>query len=168
MSERETPNQVKNAGEDASDEMRPLPDGGLGASMPDWLRKPPAWRNLSRPEDAPEPAAKDLPEPDTSVIDPRTLVDLDDLPSWLQDLAARSSDEPPASGTEARTVAESKAAPPLEPTEAPSGPAPSTTVELTTNDATPAPARSTPTWIWVMRGAIILSLLLVIYYVFFL
>jgi hypothetical protein len=68
------------------EEMRPLPNGGLEGGMPEWLRRPPAWRNLSRegPWEGPS-----LPEPDTSVIDPRTLVDVADLPHWLQEIAAR-------------------------------------------------------------------------------
>ena len=68
------------------EEMRPLPDGGLESGMPEWLRRPPAWRNVSR-EGSGE--AHSLPEPDTSVIDPRTLVDVADLPHWLQEIAAR-------------------------------------------------------------------------------
>jgi hypothetical protein len=82
------------------DEMRPIPDGGLQQAMPEWLRRPPAWRNLpKRDEPAPGPAnadvaaappARELPDPDTSEIDPRSLVDVSDLPQWLQDVAARS------------------------------------------------------------------------------
>lgn len=83
------------------DAMRPIPDGGLQQSMPEWLRRPPAWRNLPKREDpaatateeAP-PAGKPLPEPDTSEIDPRSLVDVSDLPQWLQDLAAREREAP--------------------------------------------------------------------------
>lgn len=90
--------------------MRPIPDGGLQQSMPEWLRRPPAWRNLpKREEPAPaeasnlaavvEPSAApetqhELPEPDTSEIDPRSLVDIADLPRWLQDIAARSGASP--------------------------------------------------------------------------
>lgn len=83
-----------------TDAMRPIPDGGLQQSMPEWLRRPPAWRNLPKRDEAarPEPAeadvavapAKELPAPDTSEIDPRSLVDVADLPQWLQDVAARS------------------------------------------------------------------------------
>ncbi len=68
--------------------MPPIPDGGLSESMPDWLRRPPAWRTL---EDADvvqtRPAVADrLPEPDTSVIDPRTFLIDDDLPLWLRNM----------------------------------------------------------------------------------
>jgi hypothetical protein len=73
----------------AADEMRPLPDGGLTGSMPEWLRRPPAWRDLPAKPDA--SASRELPEPDTSVIDPRTLIDVSDLPPWLHSIAARSS-----------------------------------------------------------------------------
>jgi hypothetical protein len=91
----------------APDEMRPIPDGGLRQSMPEWLRRPPAWRDLPKKEIAPAPEAeavavvapekptlqpeKSLPEPDMSEIDPRSLVDVADLPQWLQDIAARST-----------------------------------------------------------------------------
>jgi hypothetical protein len=68
------------------EELRPLPDGGLGTAMPDWLRRPPAWRDL-KPRDGAR--GRDLPDPDISVIDPRTFVDLADLPPWLQAIAAR-------------------------------------------------------------------------------
>jgi hypothetical protein len=93
------------------DVMRPIPDGGLQQSMPEWLRRPPAWRSLPKreaePDEAveatvelketpePAPAPVELPEPDQSEIDPRTLVDLADLPQWLQDVAARGVPVPP-------------------------------------------------------------------------
>lgn len=70
---------------------RPIPDGGLADAMPDWLRRPPAWRNLPRtttPATA-VPSRPPLPDPDTSIIDPRTLVSVDDLPAWLREIAAR-------------------------------------------------------------------------------
>ncbi|CAA9555095.1 MAG: hypothetical protein AVDCRST_MAG43-1394 [uncultured Thermomicrobiales bacterium] len=67
-------------------EYRPIPTDGLGESMPDWLQRPPAWRGMT----VREPAQHDLPPPDTSVIDPRTMLELGDLPVWLQRIAARS------------------------------------------------------------------------------
>jgi hypothetical protein len=89
-----TPNPENAPGDakNAADEMRPLPDGGLTSAMPEWLRRPPAWRDLSVTPDA--SASRELPEPDTSVIDPRTLIDVADLPPWLQSIAARSSGGP--------------------------------------------------------------------------
>jgi hypothetical protein len=103
VSERETAPTTT----DEPEEMRPIPDGGLRQSMPEWLRRPPAWRNLPKKDDAesapvPEASAetvehsaatpeKRLPEADTSEIDPRSLVDISDLPQWLQDIAARSA-----------------------------------------------------------------------------
>jgi hypothetical protein len=110
------------------DTMRPIPDGGLQQSMPEWLRRPPAWRNLPKREEpakaeppvtvpAREPLPAQLPvhlpEPDTSEIDPRSLVDIADLPQWLQDLATRSdalssppvtTDEPDSSATEEQVM----------------------------------------------------------------
>lgn len=67
-------------------EHRPIPTDGLGESLPDWLQRPPAWRGMT----VREPARRDLPPPDTSVIDPRTMLELGDLPVWLQRIAARS------------------------------------------------------------------------------
>jgi hypothetical protein len=60
-----------------------IPDGGLGEAMPEWLRRPPAWRDL----EPKAPPRRTLPPPDTSVIDPATLISVDDLPDWLQRLA---------------------------------------------------------------------------------
>lgn len=54
--------------------------------MPSWLKRPPAWRSVPSAEERRERA---LPEPDTSEIDPRTLLEVSDLPEWLQTLAAR-------------------------------------------------------------------------------
>lgn len=69
-----------------SEDMRPIPDGGLKDAMPGWLKRPPAWRSMPTAEQRHE---RTLPEPDTSEIDPRTLVDVSDLPQWLQTIAAR-------------------------------------------------------------------------------
>ncbi len=66
--------------------MRPIPDGGLKDAMPSWLKRPPAWRDLPT---AGQRHERSLPEPDTSEIDPRSLVDVSDLPQWLQAIAAR-------------------------------------------------------------------------------
>lgn len=67
-------------------QMRPIPDGGLKDAMPSWLKRPPAWRDLPTAEQRRE---RTLPEPDTSEIDPRMLVDVTDLPQWLQAISAR-------------------------------------------------------------------------------
>lgn len=66
--------------------MRPIPDGGLKDAMPSWLKRPPAWRAMPTAEERRERA---LPEPDTSTIDPATLLSVADLPQWLQAIAAR-------------------------------------------------------------------------------
>ena len=71
----------------------PLPDGGLRASMPSWLREPPAPAVVSAPvaplssEVAPEQIA-DL-APLGPRADPRTFLSDDDFPQWLRDLAVR-------------------------------------------------------------------------------
>lgn len=110
-----------------------IPDGGLGEAMPEWLRRPPAWRGmpaLDSPPAADEPseaaradansdtrppapeiesdvaiipddegasisadqtnrAPRVVPSPDTSSIDPSTLIELSDLPAWLVGLGKR-------------------------------------------------------------------------------
>jgi len=143
------------------EEMRPLPDGGLSSAMPDWLRRPPAWRDLPR-NDTPA-AEKSLPEPDTSVIDPRELITVDDLPQWLRDIAAREpaleGDPPAPDQAEAMDVVTSP------------GPTPARTarvepVPIQFPDTPPA-TRTLP-WIWAMRAAIILIILAIIFYVFIL
>lgn len=76
-------------------EPRAIPDGGLGEAMPEWLRRPPAWRHL----EPRAPARAPLPPPDTSEIDPATLVSIEDFPAWLQAVArpaAVPAQEPPA------------------------------------------------------------------------
>lgn len=75
-------------GRDDHDNLPPIPDGGLAESMPDWLRRPPAWRTLRDSEVVQTRPAETatLPEPDTSDIDPRAFVSDDDLPAWLRDL----------------------------------------------------------------------------------
>lgn len=70
------------------DTMRPIPDGGLKDAMPAWLKRPPAWRNMPTAEERHE---RTLPEPDTSVIDPHSLLDVSDLPQWLQTIAERGN-----------------------------------------------------------------------------
>lgn len=84
----------------------PIPDGGLSEGMPEWLRRPPAWRTLAdREVEAPEPAETSaLPEPDDSVIDPRTFLTDDDLPLWLRNLGRGRVVSREATG-EARIVA---------------------------------------------------------------
>ena len=67
--------------------MLPIPDGGLGSGMPDWLRRPPAWRNAGTTPASP----RKIPPPDTSPIDPRTILTIDDLPTWLQGIATATS-----------------------------------------------------------------------------
>lgn len=84
------------------EQLPPIPDGGLAQSMPDWLRRPPAWRTLHDTEiEQPKPATTgELPEADTSVIDPRTFLTDDDLPAWLRRFGALS--RPVSSKAEAR------------------------------------------------------------------
>ncbi len=71
-------------GDSVATPQRAIPDGGLSSAMPDWLQQTPSWK---RP---PEPTSvRSIPAPDTSVIDPRTLIDIDDLPQWLQAVSSR-------------------------------------------------------------------------------
>ena len=72
----------------------PLPDGGLQASMPSWLREPPAPIIANAPSLA--PADSDVATEQVvdltslgSRADPRTFLSDDDFPQWLRDLAVR-------------------------------------------------------------------------------
>jgi hypothetical protein len=66
----------------------PLPDGGLAASMPSWLRDPPAASSKPQPRVQSASSAPVL-APLGARADPRTFLDDDDFPGWLRDLAAR-------------------------------------------------------------------------------
>ncbi|MGC4105440.1 MAG: hypothetical protein QM753_03670 [Thermomicrobiales bacterium] len=123
-----------------------IPDGGLTDAMPDWLRRPPAWRGIPVPDlpmppdatgesapdavaddalaNAPTPDAPDatpvpdaegemrtpktLPPPDTSPIDPTSLVELDDLPAWLIGIGKRHLPDTPAEAADAVPVPEAE------------------------------------------------------------
>jgi hypothetical protein len=93
----------------------PLPDGGLHASMPSWLREPPAPIIAEAPSLAPvdhEVAAEQVAElaPLGPHADPRTFLSDDDFPQWLRDLAVRReetvrrSTESASVGVHARTM----------------------------------------------------------------
>lgn len=73
------------------DALPPIPDGGLGSGMPEWLRRPPAWRVAGTSAIPAAPPPRDIPPPDTSPIDPRTILTVDDLPAWLQGIAHAAS-----------------------------------------------------------------------------
>lgn len=89
MSDTSTGEPPEEGGDEprSGEPLRPIPDGGLRAAMPDWLRQSPSWR--TRDDQPPETPVRSLIVPDTSVIDPRTILDVDDLPPWLQAIAAR-------------------------------------------------------------------------------
>lgn len=70
--------------ESPAPDRRPIPDGGLGSSMPEWMRQTPSWKRDSEPA-----VVRSVPDADTSVIDPSELIDIDDLPQWLQAIASR-------------------------------------------------------------------------------
>lgn len=84
------------SGSSSADASPPIPDGGLSASMPEWLQRPPAWRGMT----VREPERRELPPPDMSVIDPRTMLQIDDLPEWLQRIAARATGGEPEEGAQ--------------------------------------------------------------------
>jgi hypothetical protein len=72
----------------------PLPDGGLRASMPSWLREPPAPIFTDAPSLAstdPEVAVEQVADLASlgPRADPRTFLSDDDFPQWLRDLAVR-------------------------------------------------------------------------------
>jgi len=97
-------------------EMPPIPDGGLSTSMPDWLRRPPAWRALPDHEVKPSSVAGSvtLPEIDASVIDPRSFIHDDDLPGWLRSMRRPA----PIAEPESAGGVEGSGSPPVQPTEA--------------------------------------------------
>ena len=77
----------------------PLPDGGLSASMPAWLREPPAPIIAEAPPLAPvDPAVDPEQVADLAPLgpraDPRTFLSDDDFPQWLRDLALRREGAP--------------------------------------------------------------------------
>jgi hypothetical protein len=72
----------------------PLPDGGLRASMPSWLREPPVPIVTEAPPLAavdPAVAGEQIADlaPLGTRADPRTFLSDDDFPQWLRDLAVR-------------------------------------------------------------------------------
>ncbi len=72
----------------------PLPDGGLHASMPSWLREPPPVTPSPPPRADTRPGTLlTAPEHEPRLLaaraDPRTFLSDDDFPQWLRDLAAR-------------------------------------------------------------------------------
>jgi hypothetical protein len=108
----------------------PLPDGGLHASMPSWLREPPAPVMANAPSLA--PAGPDVTAEQVADLasigpraDPRTFLDDDDFPQWLRVLAvrregaARRSAEPVSVGAHAWIVPPAVYQPPPEPDSAP-------------------------------------------------
>lgn len=92
---------------------RPIPDGGLGSAMPEWLQQTPSWKRPPEP-----PAVRSIPAPDASVIDPRQLIDIDDLPQWLRAVSSRDLAPAPATpvvadqSTPTRREADTSATPP--------------------------------------------------------
>ncbi len=117
----------------------PLPDGGLSASMPAWLREPlareaePGSIAAHAPETA--PATVEAPTaPPPAQTDPRLFLTDDDFPRWLRALAAARA---------AARAADAPAAVPLPPPPAPwtgwsGSPAASPRVE------SPSPAAAAP------------------------
>jgi hypothetical protein len=96
----------------------PLPDGGLSASMPSWLREPPVpviaeALPLAAPDRgvAPEPVADLVPLDPRA--DPRTFLSDDDFPRWLRDLAARWEGAADPSAESANMRAHARIAPPV-------------------------------------------------------
>ncbi len=71
----------------ANEQQPAIPDGGLNAAMPAWLTERPRWAEAPT-KDAPPPV-KQLPPPDTSRIELSSILDVTDLPAWLQDVARR-------------------------------------------------------------------------------
>lgn len=102
----------------------PLPDGGLEASMPAWLR---ALPELSAEEEPPPPAPAPPTAPASNPLaasalgsvetlgpraDPRTFLTDDDFPRWLRDLAAREARLPSNTGGATTTLGTERWQPP--------------------------------------------------------
>lgn len=77
----------------------PLPDGGLSATMPAWLRDLPGVAAPEPEAVIPEPlplaasvatASSDAEPPLGPLADPRTFLTDDDFPAWIRALASRS------------------------------------------------------------------------------
>jgi hypothetical protein len=128
----------------------PLPDGGLRASMPTWLRDPPAAAPVpaTPPGNAPPILASTTTTTNATATasslgpraDPRTFLTDDDFPPWLRDLAARRAEVE-------RSPAEISGTPPRQ-EPAPRKPAPPSawlgSAEPATSVATPAEPEPTP------------------------
>ena len=107
----------------------PLPDGGLRASMPSWLREPPVPIVTDTPPLAPvDPAVVAEQITDLSPlgprVDPRTFLSDDDFPQWLRDLAVRCEGIAPHSAPDPAPGPESE----LQREAAPAEPAPAAAV----------------------------------------
>lgn len=74
-----------------------IPDGGLGAALPDWMQEKPEWSD--RDESVVSTLIRDrpVPNPDTSPILLADIVTIDDLPGWLRDVARRPAADAPVS-----------------------------------------------------------------------
>jgi hypothetical protein len=80
----------------------PLPDGGLRASMPVWLREPPIPSVESPPVAPLNPGVAPKQVVDLAPLgpraDPRTFLSDDDFPQWLRDLAVQRQETARRSG----------------------------------------------------------------------
>ncbi len=95
----------------------PLPDGGLRASMPSWLREPPATVAADVSPRAPiDPDVSPEQAPDLAPLgpraDPRTFLSDDDFPQWLRDLAVRRDEPARRSVASSSMGAHARTAPP--------------------------------------------------------
>jgi hypothetical protein len=94
----------------------PLPDGGLSASMPSWLREPPVPVIAEAPPLAPVDPAVPEQVADLAPLgpraDPRTFLSDDDFPQWLRDLAMRREGSARRSAESASMGAHAWIAPP--------------------------------------------------------
>jgi hypothetical protein len=126
----------------------PLPDGGLSASMPSWLREPPVPIIAETPPLA--SVARDV-APEQAVVlaplgpraDPRTFLSDDDFPQWLRDLAVRREGASRRSAESASTSAHAGTVPPAvrPPVSAPlAAHGPESEPEREATPAEPAPA----------------------------
>lgn len=143
-----------------------IPDGGLGAAMPEWLQQPPAWKRAREVG-----AVPDLPPPDTSEIDPRAMLDIEDLPRWLQDIAGREHEASAGAKAPIAPVRSPGQASALRPRdEATPSETPTVTYGWPGDETLPQPLRMTPDRPWwtsdlatgMLLAAVVLTMIYVI------
>lgn len=131
-----------------------IPDGGLGATLPDWMQAKPEWTDREQVEAAPIVRDRPVPAPDTSPIVLADILTVDDMPGWLRTVAERPVTEDVAAvvASEAKPAAVAFAT--------------TTVSEAVESSATPSPAH--PWWASdrMMAGLLIAVILTILFVLF--